>query len=269
MTRNSSYLERQFSLAGQAALVTGASGGIGRALSLGLARAGALVCIHGRSHERLQETAALIDASGGRSVSLTADLSEVESCRELVGRARDALGGLGILVNTAGMNRRAPIDEVSQDDFDAIMATNLRSAFFLAQAAYPIMKARGGGKIVHVGSVTSTYGLGGVSAYGMSKSALAHLTRTMAVEWARDNIQVNCLAPGFILTPLTETPIWGDAGRKAWLLARIPARRPGRPEELVATLLLLTSPGSSYLTGQTLFVDGGFVAGGWWQDTDG
>ena len=259
------FLEQQFSLEGKTALVTGASGGIGRALALALARAGALVGINGRSRERLDETAVQIEAAGGRSVRLSAELSDVEQCRELVDRTVEALGGIDILVNTAGMNRRAPVESVSQDDFDTIIATNLRSAFFLSQAAYPQMKARGGGKIVHVGSVTSSYGLGGVGVYGMSKSALAHLTKTMAVEWARDNIQVNCLAPGFILTPLTEAPIWGDETRRTWLLGRIPASRPGNAEELVAALLLLVAPGSSYLSGQTLYVDGGFVAGGWWQ----
>ncbi len=263
------YLEEHFSLTGQVALVTGASGGIGRALAAALAAAGARVCLHGRSRERLRQTEALIAEGGGDTVSLTAELSEVESCRELVALTHEALGGLDILVNTAGMNRRIPIESVTQDDFDVVIASNLRSAFFVSQAAYPIMKAAGGGRIVHVGSVTSTYGLGAVAAYGMSKSALAHLTRTMAVEWAADGIQVNCLAPGFILTPLTEEPIWGDASRSSWLLARIPAKRPGRPEDLVTALLLLVAPGASYLTGQTLFVDGGFTAGGWWRDSDG
>ncbi len=260
------YLEELFSLTGRRALVTGASGGIGRALALGLARAGATVAIHGRSPKRLRHTAALLAETGSRPTSLTAELSEVESCRTLVDRTRRALGGLDILVNTAGMNRRRPIDRVSQDDFDTIMAANLRSAFFLSQAAHPVMKALGGGKIVHVGSVTSAYGLGGVAAYGMSKSGLAHLTKTMAVEWAPDDIQVNCLAPGFFLTPLTEAPIWGNETRKKWLLGRIPARRPGEPEELVGPLLLLVSPSSSYLTGQTLYVDGGFSAGGGWEE---
>ncbi len=263
------YLERQFSLTGKAALVTGASGGIGRAFAAALAGAGARVCVHGRSRERLRETESLIAEAGGETVSFTAELSDVESCRELVDLTHETLGGLDILVNTAGMNRRKPIEQVTQDDFDTVIAANLRSALFVSQAAYPIMKAAGGGKVVHVGSVTSNYGLGGVATYGMSKSALAHLTRSMAVEWAADGIQVNCLAPGFILTPLTEEPIWGDASRSSWLLARIPAKRPGRPEELVGALLFLVAPGSSYLTGQTLFVDGGFTAGGWWRDGDG
>ncbi len=266
MTGVGTFLERQFSLQGKAALVTGASGGIGRVLALALARAGAAVAIHGRSEPRLRETAALIDEAGGRSLRLTAELTDTDACRELVTRAHRELGSLDVLVNNAGMNRRTPIERVTRDDFDTILAANLRSAYFLSQAAHPLMRAAGGGKIIHVGSVTSTYGLGGVSAYGLSKSALAHATKTMAVEWARDNVQVNCLAPGFMLTPLTEAPIWGDEVRKTWLVGRIPARRPGRSEELVGALLLFASSSSSYLTGQTLYVDGGFVAGGWWSD---
>ena len=266
MSGAGAFLERHFSLAGKTALVTGASGGIGRVLALALAQAGAVVAIHGRSERRLRESATLIDDAGGRSLSLTAELGDVVACRELVTRAHRELGRLDVLVNNAGMNRRTPIEAVTQDDFDTIMAANLRSAFFLSQAAHPLMRDGGGGKIIHVGSVTSSYGLGGVSAYGLSKSALAHLTKTMAVEWARDGIAVNCLAPGFMLTPLTEAPIWGDEARRTWLLGRIPARRPGRSEELVGALLLFASSSSSYLTGQTLYVDGGFLAGGWWSD---
>ncbi len=265
MADPTSFLQRHFALPGKAALVTGASGGIGRAFAVALAQAGALVGIHGRAKGRLEETRALIDGAGGRSVILTAELGEVAACKALIEEAHAALGRLDILVNNAGMNRRKPLVEMTPDDFDVIMAANLRSALLLSQAAHPIMREQGGGKIVHVGSITSTYGLGGVSVYGMSKSALAHLTKTMAVEWAGDNIQVNCLAPGFIVTPLTKAPIWGDEERRRWLLERIPARRPGTPEDLTGTLLLMVSPASSYLTGQLITVDGGFLAGGWWQ----
>jgi gluconate 5-dehydrogenase len=268
MTNMTSIFDRYFSLHGKTALVTGASGGIGRAFSLALAGAGAVVAIHGRAEDRLEETRRRIEEAGGRCVPLIAELAEVEACRRLIQEAHEALGRLDVLVNNAGMNRRKPLSEFTQDDYDMIMAANLRSAFVLGQAAYPIMKAQGGGKIVHVGSITSSYGLGGVGVYGLSKSALAHLTKTMAVEWARDNIQVNCLAPGFIVTPLTETALWGHEGRRSWLLERIPARRGGEPDDLVGCLLLLASPASNYLTGQLITVDGGFLAGGWWRDRE-
>ena len=135
-----------------------------------------------------------------------------------------------------------------------------------SRAARVEMKRQGGGKVVHVTSLTSSMGLAGTSVYGMTKAALAQLAKTQAVEWAADNIQVNCLAPGFILTPLTERPLWGDEKKRAWLLGRIPAKRPGTPDDMVAAVLYMAGPGSSYLTGQMITVDGGVLAGGSWDD---
>jgi NAD(P)-dependent dehydrogenase (short-subunit alcohol dehydrogenase family) len=246
--------------------VTGASGGIGRALAAGLAGAGATVALHGRSESQLEETAAAVRAAGGKSVSITADLNDSAACAALVDRATSQLGRLDVLVNCAGMNRRKRIEDVAGDDYDTIMNVNLRSAYFLSRAAREVMRTTGGGKIVHVASLTSFIALGGTSVYGMSKAALAQLAKTQAVEWAADNIQVNCLAPGFIATPLTEGPLWGDEKRRNWLLSRIPVRRPGRPDEMVAAVLFMAGPGSSYLTGQTIAVDGGVLAGGSWDD---
>jgi NAD(P)-dependent dehydrogenase (short-subunit alcohol dehydrogenase family) len=143
------------------------------------------------------------------------------------------------------------------------MDTNLRSVFFLTQAVAPVMARAGGGKVIHIGSLTSSVGLADVSVYGMSKSALAQLTKTMAVEWAAQNIQVNCLCPGFIATELTE-PLWSDPARRRWMLDRIPARRPGQPGDLVGLAILLASAASDYLTGQAIYVDGGFLAGSQW-----
>lgn len=265
MTTTASLSQRLFSLEGKAALVTGASGSIGRALVMVLAEAGARVGVHGRSAAQLEETRRLIVELGGHAVMLLADLSSVEACRKLIADAHAALGRLDVLINCAGINQRKPIAAVTDDDFETIVAVNLRAAFFLSQAAYPIMRAQGGGKIINIGSLTSFIGLGSVSVYGATKAALTQLTKTMAVEWAKDNIQVNCLAPGFMLTPLTETALWGDQYKCEWLLNRIPARRPGQPEELTGLALLLASPASSYLTGQTIAVDGGVLAGGSWE----
>jgi len=259
-------LEALFSLENRAALVTGASGGIGRALAVGLAGAGAVVGLHGRSTEELAATLRLVEAAGGQGHVLPAELTDLDACRELVARAASAMGRLDILVNCAGMNRRKPIADVAADDFETIVKVNLRAPYFLSQAAHPIMRRQGGGRIIHVASLTSAMALGTTSVYGMTKAALAQLAKTQAVEWARDNIQVNALAPGFMVTPLTERSLWGDARKRAWLLARIPAGRPGRPEELVATALLLAGPGSAYLSGQMIAVDGGVLAGGSWED---
>jgi 2-deoxy-D-gluconate 3-dehydrogenase len=268
MDHEPSFLRRLFSLEGRTALITGASGGIGSALALGLAETGVTVGLHGTRLDQLEELHAQVAARGGRATILPADLGDIAACRRLIAGAHTALGRLDILINCAGINRRKPAAAVTEEDFEAIVAVNLRSLFFLCQAVQPIMRAQGGGKIINIGSVTSVDGLGEVSVYGATKAAVAQLTKTLAVEWAKDNIQVNCLAPGFIVTPLTETALWGDAWRRQWLLDRIPARRPGMPEELVGAVLLLASAASSYLTGHTLVVDGGYLAGGSWLRDD-
>lgn len=262
----SNTLEHYFSLAGKTALVTGASGGIGRALAAGLAGAGAAVALHGRSEEQLAEAKRGIESSGGRAITITADLNDPASCERLIADAHQALGRLDVLVNCAGMNRRKPIEQVPAEDFDTIVNVNLRSVYFLSQAAHPIMRRQGGGKVVHVASLTSSIALAGTSVYGVTKAALAQLAKTQAVEWAKDNIQVNCLAPGFIRTPLTEASVWGDERRRRWLMGRIPAKRAGEPEDMVAAVLFMAGPGSSYLTGQMITVDGGVLAGGSWDD---
>lgn len=264
MEQQTAMFQRLFGLDGQTALVTGASGGLGRAIAQTLAEAGAYVGLHGTRLPELEAVRAEIEQCGGRAVVLPADLRDPDACRQLIASAGEALGRLDILVNNAGLNRRKPIAEVTDEDFEIITAVNLRSVFLLSQAAQPIMRAQGGGKIINIGSITTFDGLADVSVYGATKAAVGHLTKTMAIEWARDNIQVNCIAPGFMMTPLTEGPVWGDPHRRQWLLERIPARRPGAPEELAGAILLLASPSSSYITGHTLVVDGGYLVGGSW-----
>jgi len=262
-----SYLERLFGLHGRSALVTGASGGIGRAIAVGLAAAGATVGLHGRRQEQLRETQLRVESVGGKSVLLPAELDDDQACRRLIDEAYAAFGNrLDILVNNAGMNRRKPVAQVPPEDLTAIVNVNLRAPYVLSQAAHPLMRRQGGGKVIHVASLTTFIGLGGTSVYGMTKAAIAQLAKTQAVEWAKDKIQVNCLAPGFILTPLTETSLWQDPAKKAWLLGRIPARRPGAPEDMVAAVIYMASAGSAYLTGQTIAVEGGVLAGGSWDD---
>lgn len=265
MDQEPTIFRRLFSLQGKAALVTGASGGIGRVIATTLANAGANVGLSGTRQAELEELRAEILAQGGQAVVLPANLSEPAAPGQLIADAYAALGRLDVLVNCAGINRRKPIAMVTQDDFDAITAVNLRSLLFLSQAAQPIMRAQGGGKIINVGSITSFDALGDVSVYGATKAAVAQLTKTMAVEWARDNIQVNCIAPGFMMTPLTAEGVWGNPQRHKWLIDRIPAHRPGDPEELAGAILLLAAPASSYMTGHTVVVDGGYLIGGWWQ----
>jgi gluconate 5-dehydrogenase len=266
MLQKQDVIQRLFSLEGRTALVTGASGGIGRVLALGLARAGAAVGIHGRSEEQLEKTRQLIEDEGGKATLLPAELGNVSACRKLIADSATGLGRLDVLVNCAGMNRRNPIEQVAEDDFQTIIDVNLRAIYFLSQAVHPIMRKQGGGKIIHVASLTSFMALATSSVYGVTKAAVAQLAKTQAVEWARDNIQVNCLVPGFILTPLTEKSLWQNDTRRAWLLGRTPAKRAGLPEDLVGAVLFMAGQGSNFMTGQLITVDGGVMAGGSWDD---
>lgn len=262
-----STLERFFSLKGKAALLTGAGGGIGHALGAALAGAGAEVALQARTMDKLEDLAADIGRTGGKAHRFTAELSDVRAARELVERARSAMGRLDILINCAAMNRRKPIREVTEDDWDTIMAVDLKSLYFMSQAAHAIMRTQGGGKIVHIGSLNSSFALGSVSVYGAAKGAVAQLTKVMAVEWAKDNVQVNCVIPGFVDTPLSK-PLWAQPFKAEWMRSRIPMRRAARPDEIAGPVLLLSSAASSYVTGTTVVVDGGVLAGGWWEPDD-
>ncbi len=260
---NTTSLLELFSLQNRVALVTGASGGIGRALAQGLAMAGAAVALHGRSTTKLEAVQQEIRDQEGEAEIFPADLSSLEAISPLVEAAIHRFGRIDILVNGAAINQRQPISEVTPDVYEQIMATNLRSVYFLSQAIQPRMVAQGGGKIINIGSLTSTIGLASVSVYGMTKSALAQLTKTMAVEWAEHNIQVNCLCPGFIATELT-VPLWEDPNRRRWIFDRLPIKRPGQPADLVGMAIYLASSASDYTTGQSIYVDGGFLAGSQW-----
>lgn len=264
MGSRQSTLDRFFSLEGKAALLTGAGGGIGHALGAALAGAGASVALHARTKEKLQGMAEEIEKAGGKAVSLTAELGDLGAARRLVSDARDAFGRLDILVNCAAMNRRKPISQVTEKDWDEIMAVDLKSLYFMSQAAHGIMRAQKSGKVIHIGSVNSSFALGTVSVYGAAKGAVAQLTKVMAVEWAHDNIQVNCVIPGFVATPLSR-PLWDDPYKANWMRSRIPVRRPARPDEIAGAVLMLAAPASSYITGTTIVVDGGVLAGGWWE----
>lgn len=256
--------KRLFSLEGKVAFITGASGGIGQEIAIALAGAGAVVGVHGRDVDRVKLTCQKIKENGGKAYPFYADLNDRAVCKNLISEVQKTLGRLDILYNCAGMNRRKPITEVTDDDFDTIVSVNLRSLYFLSQAVYPIMKSQGGGKIIHIGSINIFYGLDTVSVYGLTKGAVGQLTKIMAVEWAADNIQVNCITPGFILTPMTN-PVFADEKKRKWLLNRIPEGRLGNPDDLVGISLLLCSRGSDYITGQNFVVDGGFLAGGSWN----
>lgn len=257
-------LDRLFSLQGKVALITGGSGDIGRAIARVFAQAGAQLALNGQTQAKLDDAAAEFRAQGTRVEAFVADVGRVAAVRQLALDVVQTFGRVDILVNCAGFNRRQAILEFSEEDYDAIMDVHVRGAFFLSQAIAPHMIEQGGGKIINIGSATIRTGLADVSVYGIAKAGLDALTRTMAVEWAEHNIQVNCLAPGFIMTDLTKTGLWGNERRNKWLHERIPMKRPGLPDEMAGVAVLLASHASSYLTGQTIYVDGGFFAGSKW-----
>lgn len=254
-----------FSLEGRVALLTGASGSIGRVFAQGLASAGASVALHGRSLTKLEAVQQEISQAlpEAELALFPADLSQQEPIARLAEQVLERFGRIDILINCAGTNQRIPISSVTPEIYEQIMNTNLRSAYFLSQAIFPHMARQGGGKIINIGSMTTAVGLADISVYGLTKSALGQLTKTMAVEWAEHNIQVNCLCPGFISTELT-IPLWTSPRRRAWMLDRIPLKRAGTPEDLVGLLIYLASQASNYTTGQTIYIDGGFLAGSQW-----
>jgi 2-deoxy-D-gluconate 3-dehydrogenase len=257
-------LNELFSLKDKVALVTGGSGDIGKAIASAFAEAGAHLALNGQTQAKLVKVQRELGAHGNRVETFLADVSEPATAKALVARVSETFGGIDILVNCAGINRRKPILDVTLDDYEKIMNVHLRGTFFLSQAVAPIMAQRGGGKIINIGSATIHTGVADVSVYGAAKAGMDALTRTMAVEWAEHNIQVNTLAPGFIMTDLTKEGLWANERRSKWLLDRIPMKRAGLPEEMAGVALVFASKASSYLTGQTIHIDGGFAAGSKW-----
>jgi NAD(P)-dependent dehydrogenase (short-subunit alcohol dehydrogenase family) len=258
---------RLYSLAGKRAVVTGAAGGIGRWLAAGLGAAGAGVLITDLDEEGLADAQAVLHAAGVAAESLAIDLRGEDAPERIVAAAVERLGRLDVLVNNAVVNRRMPILDVDRETFDLIMDVDLRAPYFLSQAAARVMKEQDGGAIVNISSLNAFYGLEQISVYGPAKAGLSQLTRVMALEWTQYGIRANAIAPGYMDTPLAA-PIWADPDRRRWIFNRTPMRRPGRPDELVGLCLLLASDAGSFITGQTIVVDGGFLAGGRWFTPD-
>jgi 2-deoxy-D-gluconate 3-dehydrogenase len=261
---NHDFVARLFGLDGRVALVTGASGGIGRELARGLAMAGAALALHGRQVDRLEALRDAIRSEGGAAEIFPADLSDLTQVPALTDAVVGRLGRIDVLVNCLGMNKREPIAEVEPETYDRIMDVNLKSVYFLSRAVAPHMARQGGGRIIHIGSINVAIGLHSVSVYGLTKAALAQTTKVMAIEWAELGIRVNCLCPGFIDTELTRAGLWGNERRRQWIMDRLSVKRPGLPEDLVGLCLYLASPAADYTTGQAFYVDGGFLAGSPW-----
>jgi 2-deoxy-D-gluconate 3-dehydrogenase len=246
-----------FDLTGRVAIVTGANTGIGQGIAVALAQAGADVALVGRSSA--DETAEQVRAAGRRAAIVPADLATIAPVRDVVEQTLSELGGLDILVNNAGIIRRADAVDFSEADWDAVIDTNLKSVFFLSQAAGRHMIAKGRGKIVNIASMLSFQGGIRVPSYTASKSGVAGLTRLLACEWAAKGINVNAIAPGYIATNNTAA-LQADETRNRQIMERIPAARWGDPSDLGGAAVFLASSASDYVNGHILAVDGGWLA---------
>ncbi len=253
-----------FSVAGSRVLITGAGGAICSLVARAFVERGAIVTLHDFSLEKVELVHKELTDLGGKVFTLSGDLSHPDNCASMVNEAANLMGGLDVVVNGAGINRRKPISDVTPDDFDAIMAINFGAVYFVSQAAHAIMQRSGKGNIVNISSINARYSYATNSVYAATKAAVTSFTRSCALEWAKDGIRVNCLEPGIVKTIFTE-PLWGDPDRSRWLDDSTPMGRLANPEELVGAIIFLASPASSYITGQAIVIDGGLVTGGDWD----
>lgn len=249
-----------FDLTGKTAIVTGASRGLGQYLGRALARAGADLIITSRRSADLEPFRAEIEAIGRRAIPLELDLRDQASIRSFAAQALGCVSRIDILVNNAGCNVRKPALEITWEDWNTVLDTNLRGSFFVAQEFAPHMIANGYGRIINIGSVTSVFGYAGIGPYCASRGGIKQLTMSLADEWGPHGITVNCLAPGWFKTQqnavLYKNQRWVD-----YLVDRIPLKRPGQPDDLNGAVVFLASDASAYITGQTLLVDGGISTG--------
>lgn len=248
-----------FDLSGRCALVTGASRGIGQAIAVALAGAGADVAITARTRDALDETRALIDKAGRRCAVIAQDVRDVAASAAVTNDAAKALGGLDILINNAGFEHVRPSMDVDEALWDQILSTNLKGAFFCAQAAGRLMAETGGGAIVNLCSLTSYVGIPTAVPYGASKSGLLGMTHALAAEWAPHNIRVNAIAPGYFRTTMTEV-FYENEDWQARMLDKIPQRRFGQQSDIGGVAVFLCSEAAAYITGHCIPVDGGYLA---------
>ncbi|MGD0562520.1 MAG: glucose 1-dehydrogenase [Roseiarcus sp.] len=254
-----SLIERLFGLEGRVALVTGSSAGIGAAIAAGLAGAGAVVVVNGRTPDKIEAVVAGMVAAGGKAHGVPFDVTDSAEVRAGVARIEAEIGPIDILVNNAGIQRRAPLEDYAEETWRELMRANLDSVFFVGQAVAQAMIPRKRGRIVNICSVQSELGRPGIAPYAASKGAVKMLTKGMAIDWGKYGIRVNGLGPGYFRTELNRALV-EDEKFSSWLSARTPLGRWGEVDELVGAAIFLASDASSFVNGHILYVDGGITA---------
>jgi len=251
-----------FSVSDQIVLISGGSRGIGKAIAAGFAERGATVVIASRDADSLAATAGEI-AAEQPVLTHVCDVSQPDQVKAMAQAVWEEHGRIDTLINVAGVNRRMPSADVQEADYDFIMDINLKGAWMLSQEVGRRMVERGSGCQVNIASLNTDRPLKNVAPYAMSKAAMGHMTRSLAMEWGQHGVRVNGIGPGFVLTDLTQK-LWSNEEMHAWGVANTPQRRLGQPEDMVGAAIFLASKASSFMTGQTIYVDGGFTAGWMW-----
>jgi len=257
--KNSIKLIKLFTVEGRIALVTGSTGALGNTFTRGLALHGATVILNGRNQDKLNQKVRELKDEGFKAFGYVFDITKKEQVNHAVEKIENEIGPIDILVNNAGINLRAPLEDFRDRDWNEIIGINLTGAYFVSKAVAKSMIRRQSGKIINIGSVQSELGRATIAPYAASKGGIKMLTKGMAVDWAKYNIQVNGIGPGYFKTELTK-PLYEDPEFDSWLCGRTPSNRWGDPEELIGALLFLSSDASSYVNGHMLYVDGGLLA---------